>query len=239
MLIMESILLKESFHFLKAIAVFTCIAGIILTIQPWASSNTESSVVIPEVSKQSSEMIHLEKLTIHPSNNTYYQNISLEGQEEKNNGHGYNAPYGYICIAVNILTTVAILLYHKNKLADLNAFVLLFWSFVIGTPIAAIAMFASEYNNLSVNWTTKTIFLVLGHGFGASTLTLFTVLANQLTSSLVVQLTSSLHIIMLLVGQYTVLMDINPGHHNVMEVAGVCTVVIGSGLIPLITIKCL
>ncbi len=240
MLIVESILLKESFNFLKTIAVFTCIIGIILTIQPWnnqKSNSTESDALLPQLSNHSLEIPHRERLTISPINNTDVRNDCMEGEEGKNHGHEYNTLYGYICIAINILTTVAILIYHKNKLTDLNAFVLLFWAFIIGTPVSALAMFAIEHSHLSVHWTMKTILLVLGHGFGASMLTLFTVLANQLTSSLIVQLTSSLHLILLLVGQYTVLMEINPGHHNAMEVAGICIVFVGSCLIPVLSTR--
>ncbi len=261
-LILESIILKESLNVLKTAAVVTCILGIICTIQPWTDHDDmrrpECGALIPLKTNQSISDPHL---TANIFNTGSYQSHDPDSMPEsisENNNHitdsnldintavkhdcdqvsMYNPLKGYICITINILSTVAILIYHKNTLCHQNVSILVFWAFLIGTPLSAAPMLIFEYNNLSVDWTMETILLVLANGIGASSLTMFSLLANQITSSLVVQLTSSLHIIMLLIGQYTLLKDINPGHQNLLEILGVCVVFIGSGLIPILMHFC-
>ena len=141
----------------------------------------------------------------------------------------------YSGVAANVVLVASILVFQKKKLQTQDTTILVFWAFVIGTPISAICMFIFEYDSLSVEWDTHVILLVIGYGIGACSLTVFSVLANSMTSSSIVQLTSSFHLVLLLIGQYTVLMDINPGHHNALEVIGVCTVFIGSCLVPVLT----
>ncbi len=239
-LISESIILKQSFSFPKTLAVLICITGIICTIQPWAD---HGSIMKEVCTTDSTPLISRVQPTI-PNIGNDTQNDTSDGFYKEAHGNEcgdkylYNPLIGYVTVAINVLATATILIFHKNKLSDQSTPVLVFWAFVIGTPISAVATMILEHNDLSVEWNMKTILLVLGHGIGASTLTVFSLLANQMTSSSIVQLTSSLHIILLLIGQYTILKDINPGHSNMTEIAGVCIVFIGSGLIPIFMNTC-
>ncbi len=263
-LILESIILKESLNALKTAAVLACILGIICTIQPWTDHDDmrrpecEATSLIPLKANQSISDPHLTANIFNTGSYQSHDTDSIQESIRENNKNisdsnsetntavrhdcdhvsMYNPLKGYICITINILSTVAILIYHKNTLCDQNVSILVFWAFLIGSPLSAAPMLIFEHDNLSVDWTMETILLVLANGIGASSLTMFSLLANQITSSLIVQLTSSLHIIMLLVGQYTLLKDINPGHQNLMEILGVCVVFIGSGLIPILMHFC-
>ncbi len=242
-LIFESVILKQSFSFVKTLAVLICVIGIICTVQPWTDHDSIRKETCSSDTIDSSPIISTLNPPILTTLNDTQNDIvdDLYGKpsgKECGSKYMYNPAIGYVSVAINVCATVTILIFHKNKLADQNTPKLVFWAFVIGTPISGVATLIIEHNNLSVVWTTKTVLLVLGHGIGASSLTLFSLLANQMTSSSVVQLTSSLHIILLLIGQYTILRDINPGHDNFIEIAGVCIVFIGSGLIPIFMNSC-
>ena len=75
--------------------------------------------------------------------------------------------------------------------------------------------------------------VVIVHGFAGGLVSVLFFVANNITSSLLIQLASSLHLVFMLIGQYTVLVNINPGHYNLLEVVGVVTIVLGSCLVPL------
>ena len=200
----ERIFLKSSITVVKIVSMLLCIVGIVITIQPWIDPTT---------------------VGINPD----YQNVTSNSTEEVR----FNQPIlGFSCVAANIGFMVAMMIYQRYKLLEVNGLILTFWSWIIGTILSAILTLIFEYNELYVHWTVKTVLLACGHGFAACFFTIFNLLSNLKTSSLVVQLASSLQIVFMLIGQYTVLIDINPGHYNALEVIGVITILIGSCLVP-------
>ncbi len=191
--------------------------GMILTVQPW------SDIASGPVEDNSNST-----LGINPSGNNK-TDINLDDDWVQ------HYMIGYISVVINILLTGVFLIFHKQKLADLDVVTLVFWATALGIPMSAVLMFAFEYNDLAVEWNTNVILLVMGNGVGNSALCVFSLLANEKTSSSIVQLTSSLHLVLLLIGQYTVLKEINPGHQNALEILGVTIVFIGSCFVPLLT----
>lgn len=138
---------------------------------------------------------------------------------------------GLTCVAMNVLFMVAMMIYQRYKLLEVPGLVLVFWCWVVGTVLAAVLMLAIEHDELLVDWTVPRVLYTAGHGFAACFFTIFNLLAINKTSTLVVQLASSLQIVFMLIGQYTVLININPGHYNVLEGAGVVIILIGSSLV--------
>ena len=213
-----------------------CIIGIVITIQPWI----DPTIVGIHLEDENVSCHHNSSLE---NNNTYSPpdkagNGTIVSAECADNEHvRFNEPVlGFTCVAANIGFMVAMMIYQRYKLLEVDGLILTFWSWVIGSIASAIIMFIFEYNELYVEWTVKIVLLASGHGFAACFFTIFNLLSNLKTSSLVVQLASSLQIVFMLIGQYTVLIDINPGHYNALEVVGVLTILIGSFLVPLHTV---
>ena len=201
----ERIFLKSNITVVKIVSMVLCIIGIVITIQPWIDPYTVG--------------IHLNH--VNGSSNSTEQVV-------------YNDPViGFSCVAANIGFMVAMMIYQRYKLLEVDGLILVFWGWVIGTVLSGIIMFMFEWDNLYVDWTVKNFLLASGHGFAACFFTIFNLSANKRTSSMVVQLASSLQIVFMLIGQYTVLIDINPGHYNALEIIGVMTILVGSVSVPL------
>ena len=144
-----------------------------------------------------------------------------------------DAVKGYTSVTLNVMLTVGLLLYQRYKLTQVDSANVLFWSWIIGVPVSGLLTLICEFGNFYVDWNMYTVAIVLVHGFAAGIMTVSVFLANSITSSLLVQLASSLQLVFMLIGQYTVLVNINPGHYNLLEVVGVVTIVLGSCLVPL------
>ena len=84
----------------------------------------------------------------------------------------------------------------------------LFWSWIIGVPVSGLVTLICENRNLYVDWNMYRVAVVLVHGFAGGLLSVLFFVANNITSSLLVQLASSLHLVFMLTGQYTVLVNI-------------------------------
>ena len=194
----------------------------ILTVQPWSDMASG-----PDQDTVGNHILDQNLTRISDQNNSTDNDIDDDWVQ--------HYMIGYIAVAINIMLTGVFLIFHKQKLADLDVVTLVFWATTLGIPMSAALMFIFEHNDLAVEWNTNVILLVLGNGVGNSALCVFSLLANEKTSSSIVQLTSSLHLVLLLIGQYTVLKKINPGHQNVLEILGVSIVFIGSCFVPLLT----
>ena len=235
----ERIFLKSSITIVKIVAMVLCIIGIVITIQPWIDptivgvqfeNNTE--VCDHNSTLKDSRGLDLDT-RINMGNET---NGSLDCSNEIEHTRFNEPVMGFVCVALNIGFMVAMMIYQRYKLLEVDGLILVFWSWVVGTVVSGAIMFAFEYDRLYVKWTMKIVLLACGHGFAACFFTIFNLLSNLKTSSLVVQLASSLQIVFMLIGQYTVLVDINPGHYNALEVIGVLTILVGSFLVPLHTV---
>ena len=229
LILLERIFLGASITPTKIVAVFLCINGIICTIQPW------THVTNVEILRHRSCMhgSYLNDTEI----NLLQENSSAKAVElnfTKCKTEPLNDPVnGYTSVTANVLLTVGLLLYQRHKLTQVASANALFWSWIIGAAVSGLIALIFEKNKLYVYWNVYRVTVVLMHGFAAGLLTVLVFAANNITSSLLVQLASSLQLVFMLIGQYTVLVDINPGHYNLLEVAGVVTIVLGSFLVPL------
>ena len=229
LVLLERIFLDASITPTKIAAVLLYISGIICTVQPWTDA-TDVEILRHGSSMHESYLNHTKIILLQGNSSIEAVELNLTRCKTE----PLNDPVkGYTSVAVNVIVTVGLLLYQRQKLTQVASANVLFWSWIIGAPVSGLITLICENSNLYVNWNVYRVVIVLVHGFAAGLLTVLVFVANNITSSLLVQLASSLQLVFMLIGQYTVLVNINPGHYNLLEVAGVVTIVLGSCLVPL------
>ena len=239
LIFLENVFLKASITVAKLMAVLLCIVGIVCTIQPRTDISTVGGDPTPHFQSFTSRNIYSANVSATGPKIQY--NLSHEHEQfplPKRDNKSLNDPViGFISVTVNVFLTVTILIYQRHKLTShVDSSTIVFWAWIIGVPVSGLVTFIFEYGKWHVDWNLKCILCVTGHGISAGFLNVFVTIANNKTSSLVVQLASSLQLVIMLIGQYTVLINTNPGHYNILEVVGVLTIVVGSCLVPLYSI---
>ena len=78
--------------------------------------------------------------------------------------------------------------------------------------------------------------LLLAHAFSTGIATLLIYKSQQMISAILFGLSTSFNVIFMLIGQYTVLRHIQPGHKNAQEYSGAVLVVLSALLVPICAI---
>lgn len=133
---------------------------------------------------------------------------------------------GYLLIVGSSVGYVLEMAVQKQRLHDINIYVLLFWMCLTGVVLSAAVMFAIE--TLTFPKSTTCIVLLVAHSAASSAASLFSVSAVPLISPVTYSLLSSLQLVLYLVAQSTVLKMVNPGHGNWEEVVGAVLVLFAS-----------
>lgn len=125
----------------------------------------------------------------------------------------------------SVLYSVLIIL-QKQRLHDINAYVIIFWMCLTGTVLSATVMLATEIPTFPKSATC--IMLLLGHSLSAAAGSIIGIAIIPLISPVTYSLLSSLQLVCFVVAQYTVLSEVNPGHGNWAEITGAILVICGS-----------
>ena len=112
---------------------------------------------------------------------------------------------------------------------EVSTFTFSFWIGLAGTCVSTILMGILETPVMPTN--PKCILLLLGHAIGTSQISVVLPWCLQYLSPTVCGLVNSLQMVVLLILQYTVLKEVQPGHDNWVEIIGavVCLVAVIAG----------
>ena len=110
-----------------------------------------------------------------------------------------------------------------------------FWTSLGGLAISAIFMAVPKQYPSLPEGDNKTIrndwLLLLAHAFSTGIATLLIYKSQQMISAILFGLSTSFNVIFMLIGQYTVLRNIQRGHNNPQEYSGAVLVVISALLV--------
>lgn len=132
---------------------------------------------------------------------------------------------GYIIMLVATVSFLISLHVLKYKLEEVNGFVILFWMSIVGVLLSGVPMIVLETPVLPKSPTCVT--LLFAHSLSTAFDTLSIVYALSVLSTQAFSILSSLLIIFIMIAQYTVLSNVNPGHRNLIEIIGAIVVFVG------------
>ena len=191
---------------INLLAISLCIIGIILTSQPTFLFQTN---------------FNHQSLDFH-TNST---NIS-ETQTEILHA----TPYCYFLLILGSSGTAIGLFSLGIKLAHINIFNGILWLSLGSFWVTTMSSLYLEQWNVMFIFRWQQVLLVLGHSVLACAATVSSIEAISFIGGLRVVIVSSLMILFELFSQFYILQKYQPGHHNSVEVIGVCFVVAGIAL---------
>lgn len=133
---------------------------------------------------------------------------------------------GYLFSVASSVTYTAVIVLQNKYLQGADIQLLLFWLGLFGMLSSGIIMFAVETPTFPSSATC--VALLFGHSITAWAATVTQVASLYLISPFAFSILVSLQLVFLLVAQFTVLQDINPGHRNIEEVIGAMLVLLAS-----------
>ena len=101
---------------------------------------------------------------------------------------------------------------------EVNVFTFAFWNALVGTIVSAILMGTIEEPVILSGIVCN--LLLIAHAIGTAQISVVVPWCLQYLTTSTVAMVESLHLVVLLVLQYTVLRDVRPGHENWVEVLG-------------------
>lgn len=129
---------------------------------------------------------------------------------------------GYLLSLGSSITYTSFINMQRKCLNDVSIITIFFWLGALGTVLSGVVMFILEIPIFPRS--TTCIMLLLGHSLGSSAGICIQTASLFLISPFTFTILFSLELVVLLVMQYTVLSEINPGHRNMLEVVGVILV---------------
>ena len=125
---------------------------------------------------------------------------------------------GYVLIICSSLGMCALFFGTKKLLTDVHPLTYCFWNALIGTSFSLIIMSSFEQITMPSSWWCITMLLV--HAVGTTQVSILGTWCLQYMSSSVYGMVNGLQQVILILFQYTILRNINPGLHNWVEVLG-------------------
>ena len=132
---------------------------------------------------------------------------------------------GYIFAVISGAIVVGILHGMSNVVSEVSSFTFAFWNGLVGTTVSLILMGILETPVMPTS--PMCVLLLLGHAIGTSQISVVTPWCLQYLSPTVCGLIYSLQLVLLLLMQYTVLKDIQPGNGNWVEILGAVVCFLG------------
>ena len=250
------IILKEEINFMRIVCNMLAILGIFLILQPsflfqkginlsriTHLSMEEETIVDTIINNLSTYNYGTRELLISMSEGNgvtesirYYSstagiyNVSSSSSSSITEvGELWTTVLGYtMAAATGISLTLDILVIRHFQYVRDNQHAVLFWTFLITTLISMLLMFMFESPVLP-NSTENYMFL-LGHSVSSTLQWPLYFLAASYVTGGTINITMSLSSVFLLLSQYTILKDIQPGHRNWIEGIGVACVIIANML---------
>ncbi len=112
-------------------------SGMILTVQPWSDMASG-----PDQDTVGNHILDQNLTRISDQNNSTDNDIDDDWVQ--------HYMIGYIAVAINIMLTGVFLIFHKQKLADLDVVTLVFWATTLGIPMSAALML--YFNTMILQW---------------------------------------------------------------------------------------
>ena len=240
-LILFRIGLGDKIRWKNLVSGFLCVCGVFFVLQPqilfnWMSiKETENNSIDSSNSSSfnredtNSDNVPDERQYKYSDNNVTHSsdtNFTLDTQ------HGNKFPFvalGYILpLFSGFAMSGTVLLLQKRPESNAHQIPLLFWTYLLGMLLSAIAMIIFESVRLPTNWYTWLLALV--HGLMFVFIWPLYIYAAKYISGNTVTIVNGTSVVCMLVPQYTVLSSINPGNRNWMEVLGAVLVLFGSAM---------
>ena len=228
--------LGERITILKILGVIVGSVGLVLVCKPdlfyskerTSSLNHGANLITPENHLNISSA----ESSTYPGHSTMVNgfNITLENTL----GSTANKPefLGYIFAAVSALNSVLHNILQKSKLSKVDASKLCFWFGLSGILVCTILSAILEEMTLPTDGTSWA--LILGHCLGVCIMSLSSVYAQKIASSIIVQLALSLQIFFFFLGQYFFLQTIFPTDGIWIEILGAVLSATSVTLVPAI-----
>lgn len=160
------------------------------------------------------------------SNDTF--NTSLNYDYSHNTSHPiviHDNVKGYLFLVAGALSYITCFHILKYKLQEMNMCANLFWLGLSGVITYGVPMGAIE--TLTFPKSPLCIALLVAHSFCAMLCNVCMVISLSIISTHTYSIVTSLMPVFLVIAQYTILSNVNPGHRNALEIAGAILVCIG------------
>ena len=220
--ILARIILKERITAEKFISIVLSILAVFLVIQPSfifgtyqeTGKSEEEKIIIEQLKKLDNKQITFMRA---PSPYDFWLNVTNGTIPPPPDDSGVSTGdeiLGYMLMILSGASGAANTVIQKAKLNHVNSLILNFWTSIAITLVPLVLSLIIEFDDLTFPTDIENILLVFGQAFASAFSFICALRGITMTNAIWITLALSMQIFFLIISQYTVLHNINPGKDN-------------------------